>query len=59
MYDISNQQRDDIIKLLTVLQDMPDSNNKLINDKRRARVLIKKLARSKRVSYKQIKDITQ
>lgn len=55
MYAISNQQQEDLIMLLAALKDLPDKDNRTINIKRRAGILIKKLAKAKQVSYEQIK----
>lgn len=43
MYAISNQQREEIIKLLAALQDLPGKDTKTINIKRRAVILTRKL----------------
>lgn len=43
MYAISNQHRDDIIKFLAALQDLPSKDVKTFNLKRRAGIMIKKL----------------
>lgn len=43
MYAISNQQREDIIKFLAALQDLPGKDTKTINLKRRVGILKKKL----------------
>lgn len=46
MYAISNQQREEIIKLLAALQVLPDKDTKTVNIKRRAGIAIKKLDKS-------------
>ena len=47
MYAISNQQREEIIKLLAALQDLPDKDT--INIKRRAVILTRKLNNKKQI----------
>ena len=49
MYAISNQQREEIIKLLAALQDLPDKDTKTINIKRRAVILTRKLNNKKQI----------
>ncbi len=49
MYAISNQQREEIIKLLAALQDLPGKDTKTINIKRRAGILIRKLNSKKQI----------
>lgn len=49
MYAISNQQREEIIKLLAALQDLPNKDTKTINIKRRAVILTKKLNNKKQI----------
>lgn len=55
MYAISNQQRDEIVKLLAALKDLPEKDTKTFNIKRRAGIIIKKLNHSKQISYEHIK----
>ena len=55
MYAISNRQKDDIIKLLSEVKAPKGCGDKTLNNKRRANIIIKKLAKAKQVSYKQIK----
>ena len=55
MYAISNQHRDEIIQLLESLNDLPGKDVRTINDKRKAGVLIKKLSKSKKVDYEEIR----
>lgn len=58
MYAVSNQQRDEIVKLLTALKDLPETDKKdtkSFNIKRRAGIMIKKLNKSKKISYEDIK----
>lgn len=58
MYAVSNQQRDEIIKLLAALKDLPETDKretKTFNIKRRAGIMIKKLNKSKKISYEDIK----
>lgn len=46
MYAVSNQQRDEIVKLLAALKDLPETDKretKTFNLKRRAGIMIKKL----------------
>lgn len=52
MYAISNQQREDIIKFLAALQDLPGKDVKTINLKRRAGIMIKKLNNRKPILEK-------
>lgn len=56
MYAISNLQYEELIILLAALKVLPDRDDKTTNIKRRANIMIKKLAKAKQVSYKQIKD---
>ena len=53
MYAISNQQRDEVIKLLAALQGLPGNDVKTVNIKRRAGIMIKKLNKSKQISHEQ------
>lgn len=57
MYAVSNQQRDEIIKLLSALKDLPvtTKDTKTFNIKRRASIMIKKLNKSKKINYEDIK----
>lgn len=58
MYAVSNQQRDEIIRLLAALKDLPETDKretKTFNIKRRAGIMIKKLNKSKKISYEDIK----
>lgn len=58
MYAVSNQQRDEIIKLLSALKDLPvtdKKDTKTFNIKRRAGIMIKKLNKSKKINYEDIK----
>ena len=58
MYAVSNQQRDEIIKLLYALKDMPvtdKKDTKTFNINRRAGIMIKKLNKSKKINYEDIK----
>lgn len=58
MYAISNQQRDEIVKLLAALKDLPETDKKdtkTFNIKRRAGIMIKKLNKSKKINYEDIK----
>jgi hypothetical protein len=54
MYAVSNYQREEIIKLLTAIQDLPGKDTKTINTKRRAGIMIKKLIHSKQISYEKL-----
>ena len=58
MYVISNQQRDEIVKLLAEIKTIPGSDDKTLNNKRRANVIIKKLANAEQVSYEKNKKKT-
>ena len=49
MYAISNQQREELLKLLAALQTMPGKDTKTMNIKRRAGIAIRKLNNSKQV----------
>lgn len=51
MYKIANSQRDEIIKLLSLIQELPDKDLKTVNYRRRAKLLIKKLNHSKQIAY--------
>lgn len=58
MYAVSNQQRDEIVKLLAALKDLPETDKretKTFNLKRRAGIMIKKLNKAKKISYEDIK----
>lgn len=58
MYAVSNQQRDEIVKLLAALKDLPEMDKretKTFNIKRRAGIMIKKLNKLKKFSYEDIK----
>lgn len=58
MYAVSNQQRDEIIKLLSALKDLPETDSKdtkIFNIKRRAGIMIKKLNKSIKINYEDIK----
>lgn len=50
MYEISNQQREELLKLLAALQALPGKDTKTCNIKRRALILIRKLEQKKRLS---------
>lgn len=50
MYAISNQQREELLKLLAALQALPGKDTKTCNIKRRALILIRKLEQKKRLS---------
>ena len=58
MYVISNQQQKEIMKLLAELKSPPGSDDKTLNNKRRANVIIKKLANAEQVSYEKNKKKT-
>lgn len=49
MYAISNQQRDEIIKLLSSIASLPGSDTRTVNTKRKASLNIKKLSKAKQV----------
>lgn len=51
MYKVANSQRDEIIKLLSLIQEFPDKDLKTVNSKRRAKLLVKKLNHSKHIAY--------
>lgn len=58
MYAVSNQQRDEIAKLLAALKDLPETDKretKTFNIKRRAGIMIKKLNKLKKFSHEDIK----
>ena len=57
MYATSNQQRDNIIKFLAALQDLPGKDVKTINLKRRAGIMIKKLNKAKYLDYEDVKHL--
>lgn len=50
MYAISNQQREELLKLLAALQALPGKDTKTCNIKRRAVVLMRKLERKKQLA---------
>ena len=56
MYTISKQQQEELIKLLSALQDLPGIDTKTSNIRRRSIVMIKKLNKAKQVSYEYIKN---
>ena len=58
MYSISNYQRDELILLLSELKNLPGSEDKTLNSKRRANVIIKKLGKLKKLSSKKNKKNT-
>lgn len=47
MYNLSNKDREDIIKLLVALQNLQGIDVKTANTKRRASILARKLSRIK------------
>ena len=49
MYAISNQHRDEIIRLLKVFESLPGKDTRTINTKRKAAIMIKKLSKSKKI----------
>lgn len=49
MYAISNQQREELLKLLASLQDLTGKDTKTCNIKRKALILIRKLEQKKRL----------
>lgn len=50
MYAISNQQREELLKLLAALQALPGKDTKTCNIKRRAVILMQKLERKKQLA---------
>lgn len=50
MYAISNQQREELLKLLAALQALPGKDTKTCNIKRRAVILMRKLERKKQLA---------
>lgn len=52
MYAISNQQRDDMIRFLDALKDLPAKDTRTYNLKRRAGILKRKLEKKQPVSLK-------
>lgn len=47
MYQVANNHRDEIIKLLSLIQELPNKDLKTVNSKRKAKILIKKLSNAK------------
>ncbi|MEG0499517.1 MAG: hypothetical protein RR550_00165 [Rikenellaceae bacterium] len=47
MYQVANNNIDEIIKLLSLIQELPDKSYKTANSKRRAKLMISKLNRAK------------
>jgi ribosome recycling factor len=56
MYAISNQQRAEIMKLLAALHDLPGTDVRTVNTKRKAGIQIKKLNHSKQIHYDEVKN---
>lgn len=54
MYAISNRHLDEIIELLESLKDLPGTDVRTINKKRRAGIIIKKLTKSKQIDYEKV-----
>lgn len=50
MYAISNQQREELLKLLAALQALPGKDTKTCNIKRKAVILMRKLERKKQLA---------
>lgn len=50
MYMISNQQREELLKLLAALQALPGKDTKTGNIKRRAVILMRKLEQKKQLA---------
>jgi hypothetical protein len=55
MYAISNKQREDIIKLLAALRNLPGDDTRTANIKRMAGITINKLNKAKFISNEDIK----
>lgn len=54
MYIISNKQRDELCKLLHELRHLAGSDNRTLNNKRKAVILIKQLDNSIQITKDQI-----
>lgn len=56
MYAISNQHRDEIIRLLEALESLPGKDTRTINTKHKAGIMIKKLTKSKKFDYEEVRS---
>lgn len=54
MYAISNRHFEEILEMLESLKDLPGTDVRTINKKRRAEIIIRKLNKSKQIDYEKV-----
>lgn len=59
MYAISNQQRDEIIKLLTTIHSLSGNDTRTVNTKRKASIMMKKLSKAKNINHQYCTNINR